>query len=76
MRRYDEIRTMIESERRVNRFLYLFPDYKLLWFVHGLFRKATQKMYFGPVSELERDLLQERVVDPQMRFATLEAALH
>jgi len=75
MRRYDEIRSVIESERRVNRFLYLFPDYKLLWFVHGLFRKATQRMYFGLVSELKRDLLQARVVDPQMRFVTLEAAL-
>jgi hypothetical protein len=75
MRRYDEIRTVIESERRVNRFLYLFPDYKLLWFVHGLFRKATQRMYFGLVSELKRDLLQARVVNPQMRFVTLEKAL-
>lgn len=76
MRRYDEIRTVIERERRVNRFLYLFPDYKLLWFVHGLFRKVTQEMYFGLVPELQRDLLQARVVDPQMHFVTLEAALH
>jgi hypothetical protein len=75
MQRYNEIRAIIESERRVNRFLYLFPDYKLLWFVHGLFRTATQRMYFGLVSEVERDLLQARVVGPQMRFVTLEAAL-
>lgn len=73
--RYDAIRAVIESEHRVSRFLYLFPDYKLLWFVHGLFRKATQKMYFGLVPELERDLLEARVVDPQMHFVTLEAAL-
>ncbi len=75
IRRYDEVQKVIESERRVDRFLYLFPDYKLLWFVHGLFRKTTGKVYFGLVSELERELLQARVVDPQMRFATLEAAL-
>src|SRR2546428_8235699 len=73
--RYNEIRAVIERERRVSRFLYLFPDYKLLWFVHGLFRKAAPKLYFGLVSELERDLLQARVVDPQMRFVTLETAL-
>ena len=75
MKRYSEIRAVIESERRVSRFLYLFPDYKLLWFVHGLFRKAAPKLYFGLVSELERELLQARVVDPQMRFVTLETAL-
>ena len=75
MKRYSEIRAVIESERRVSRFLYLFPDYKLLWFVHGLFRKAAPKLHFGLVSELERELLQARVVDPQMRFVTLETAL-
>ena len=75
MKRYSKIRAVIERERRVSRFLYLFPDYKLLWFVHGLFRKAAPKLYFGLVSELERDLLQARVVDPQMRFVTLETAL-
>jgi hypothetical protein len=32
-------------------------------------------MYFGVVSDLERDLLKARVVDPQMHFATLETAL-
>jgi len=73
--RYNEIRAVIERERRVSRFLYLFPDYKLLWFVHGLFRKAAPKLYFGLVSELQRELLQARVVDPQMRFVTLETAL-
>ena len=75
MKRYHEIRATIENERRVDRFLYLFPEDKLLWFVHELFRKTTQKMYFGLVYELERDLLETRVVDAQMRFATLEAAL-
>jgi hypothetical protein len=29
-------------------------------------------MYFGLVCDLERDLLQARGVDPQMRFVTLE----
>jgi len=74
--RYNDIRVVIDRERRVNRFLYLFPDYKLLWFVHGLFLKATRKMYFGLVPELQRDLLQTRVANPQMRFVTLETALH
>lgn len=75
MRRYNEIREVMERERRVDRFLYLFPNYKLLWFVHGFFHKAAQRVFFGITSELERDLLQARVVDPQMRFATLEMAL-
>jgi len=74
-KRYNGIREIIESERRVSRFLYLFPDYKLLWYVHELFRKATQKIFFGLVPEIERDLLEARVVDPTMRFATLEEAL-
>ena len=74
-KRYAVIRETIENERQVDRFLYLFPEYKLLWFVHGLFRKTARKMYFGLAYELARDLLGTRVVDPQMRFATLEAAL-
>jgi hypothetical protein len=32
-------------------------------------------MYFGLVPDLERDLVKARVVDPQMHFVTLEAAL-
>jgi len=74
-KKYDEIRAVIERERRANRFLYLFPEYKLLWYVHGWFRGVTQRMYFGLVSDLERDLLKARVVDPQMHFVALEAAL-
>ncbi len=74
-KRYGGIQQTIEQERRVDRFLYLFPEYKLMWFVHGLFRKTGRKMYFGLTYELERDLLETRVVDPQMRFRTLEAAL-
>lgn len=74
-KRYQTIKATIESERRVDRFLYLFPEYKLMWCVHGLFRKTARKMYFGLTYELERDLLETRVVDPQMRFSTLEAAL-
>ena len=72
---YKEIRAIVERERRANRFLYLFPEFKLLWYVHGWFRGVTQRMYFGVVSDLERDLLKARVVDPKMHFATLEAAL-
>lgn len=74
-KRYEGIQDTIENEQRVDRFLYLFPEYKLMWFVHGLFRKTARRMYFGLTHELARDLLEARVVDPQMRFATLEAAL-
>jgi hypothetical protein len=74
-KRYKGIQETIENEQRVDRFLYLFPEYKLLWFVHALFRKTARRMYFGLTYELARDLLATRVVDPQMRFATLEVAL-
>jgi len=74
-KRYQWIQHTIENEQRVDRFLYLFPEYKLLWFVHGLFRKTARRMYFGLTHELACDLLETRVVDPQMRFATLQAAL-
>jgi hypothetical protein len=74
-KRYAVIRETIENERRVDRFLYLFPEYKLLWFVHSLFRKTARQIHFGLTFELERDLLETRVVDPQMRFTTLEVAL-
>lgn len=73
--RYKVIQETIRNERRVDRFLYLFPEYKLMWFVHGLFWKTAQRIYFGLAYELERDLLETRVVDPQMHFATLKSAL-
>ncbi len=41
--RYNDIRAVIERERRVNRFLYLFPDYKLCGLCMGCFVRRLKK---------------------------------
>ena len=63
------------KEKRVERFLYLVPDYNLLWFVHQFLKKSSRAIFFAIAGEFKKNLLQAQVVDSQMRFSKLGEAL-
>lgn len=73
--RYVEIASLIQGERRVERFLYLFPEYHLLWFVHQFFQGMSLKIYFGVSCDFKRELVSTQVIDPALRYCTLAEAL-
>ena len=73
-KRYAQIARAIESERRVTKFFYLVPDYKLLWFVQGYFAKTARRIYFGTAEEFKRDLLEMKVIDGRLNFSTFREA--
>lgn len=74
-RQYTDIRAAIDKEKRVERFLYLVPDYNLLWFVHQFLRKSTRAIFFGIAGDFKKSILETQVVDSQMRFSKLSEAL-
>ena len=74
--RYLEIARLMQAEQRLDRFLYLFPDYHLLWFVQHCFRGTSLKVYLGVSCDFKRGLLATQVIDPMLRQLTLAEALH
>lgn len=73
--RYHDIATAIQHERRVNRFLYLFPDYHMLWFVRQFFQQSSRAIYFGIACDFKRELVLTQVVGLKSVYATLKEAL-
>jgi hypothetical protein len=73
--RYQEIAAAIQRERQVGSFLYLFPDYHMLWFVRHFFRHSNRQIYFGVACDFKRELLLTQVVSPKAPYASLKEAL-
>jgi len=73
--RYADIVSAIANEQHVDRFLYLVPDYDLLFFVHRFFAGMTRRVYFGIACEFKRQLLQMRVLDRKLAHTSLDEAL-
>ncbi len=73
--RYQEIVGMIQGERQVCLFLYLFPDYHVLSFVRHFFRYSRRAIYFGVACEFRQHLLLTSVQGPQVAYASLKQAL-
>ncbi|MGH9448317.1 MAG: hypothetical protein ACRD3O_21760, partial [Terriglobia bacterium] len=64
--RYLEIAAAIQREHRVQRFLYLLPDYHLLWFVRQFFQQSSREIYFGIACDFKRELILTQVVGPKV----------
>jgi hypothetical protein len=60
-RRYNGIAAAIQCERRVDLFLYLFPEYELLVFVRRYFER--RRVYFAICRDLKRELMETGVFD-------------
>jgi hypothetical protein len=52
-REYSKIRKRIETERRVDRFLYLVPNSHVQSFIEQCYRRINRPLYIGRSSELE-----------------------
>lgn len=74
--RYHDIAAAIQHERQVNRFLYLFPDYHILWFVRRFFQHSRREIFFGIACDFKRELILTQVVGPKSVYATLKEALY
>jgi hypothetical protein len=62
-RRYSTIRRRIESERLVERFLYLASNYHLLNYLTQHFWRTTREMYFGLVEDFCEQSLDTKVLN-------------
>ena len=62
-RHYFDVRQRIEQEVSVTHFLYLVPNYDLLWFVADRLSECKQAVYVG----LLRDFLQQTLMSPVRR---------
>jgi hypothetical protein len=63
VRHYAAVRERIETETSIAQFLYLMPNYDLLWFVADKLFNCKRAVYFG----LLRDFLQQTVALPVRR---------
>jgi len=73
--KYEKIRNAIESEKWVKAFLYLVPNYELLYGLIAAFRGTKQFVLFGLVDEFKREQLSTHVRDANHRETALHDAL-
>jgi hypothetical protein len=59
--KYQRIREAIESERRLNAFLYLVPSYQLLYALQQAFSGTQRLVLFGMLDEFKQHTLASRV---------------
>jgi hypothetical protein len=62
-RDYMRIRSLLEQERQVHRFLYIVPEPKLASFLLDCFHKTTASIYVGLVTDFTRSFRQMNVID-------------
>jgi hypothetical protein len=74
--RYETVRAAIASERGVETFLYLTPNYHLLTWVARMFTGIRQRVYFATAGTFKRDVLETEITDAcQSQSFRLAAAL-
>jgi hypothetical protein len=64
-REYVRIRSLLEQERQVSRFLYIAPEPKLASFLLDCFHKTTAAVFVGLASEFTRSFQQMNVIEAQ-----------
>jgi hypothetical protein len=73
--KYQKIREAIESERRVNAFLYLVPSFQLVYALQHAFKGTNRHVLFGMLDEFKQQQLASRVRTAHSREAPLEDML-
>jgi hypothetical protein len=56
--KYEKIRDAIESEKRLNVFLYLVPDFELLYSLSNIFQGTKRLVYFGLTREFKKQVFE------------------
>ena len=73
--KYQRIREAIESERRLNAFLYLVPSYQLLYALQQAFSGTQRLVLFGMLDEFKQHTLVSRVRTAYYHEAPLQEML-
>jgi hypothetical protein len=73
--KYDKIWEAIESEKRVNAFLYLVPSLDLLWGLIREFCRTKRLVFFGLVNEFKEKVLDAPVWSASYDSSSLKNAL-
>ena len=73
--KYDKIWEAIESEKRLNAFLYLVPNTTLLWGLVREFKGTKRPVYFGLVDEFKEKVFDADVWSASYDRSTLRSAL-
>ena len=74
-RDYVRIRSLLEQERQVRRFLYIVPEPKLASFLLDCFHKTTAAVFVGLASEFTRSFHEMNVIEARSGLITpIEAA--
>jgi hypothetical protein len=73
--KYEKIRDAIESEKRLNAFLYLVPAYHLLWSLMSEFRGTKRQVFFGLIDEFKKRNFSAPVWTPAYDKLSLQDAL-
>jgi len=69
-RDYMRIRSLLEQERQVHRFLYIVPEPKLASFLLDCFHKTTASVYVGLASEFTRSFQEMNVIEARSGLIT------
>ncbi|MHB8653629.1 MAG: hypothetical protein ACYDA9_07105 [Terriglobia bacterium] len=73
--KYEKIRDAIESEKRLNAFLYLMPAYPLLWSLMSEYRGTKRLVFFGLNDEFKEKNFTAPVWTPAYDKSSLQDAL-
>jgi hypothetical protein len=73
--KYEKIREVIESEKRLNVFLYLLPSYELLSSLRHEFWRTKRQVLFGLVDEFKESVFQAPLTTAMYDRTSLQDAL-
>lgn len=73
--KYEKIRGAIESEKRLQGFLYVVPTFDLIWSLTDEFRGTRRLVFVGLMDEFKREVFDAKVWGPNYRTTSLKEAL-
>ena len=73
--KYEKIREAIESERRLNVFLYLVPQFELLFSLSDAFWNTKRSVFFGLIGEFKEKVFEAPVRTAPWKEISLRTAL-
>ena len=73
--KYEKIREAVDSEKRLNAFLYLVPSWQLLFTLRGEFWDTRRLVFFGLVSDFKQQAFDATVTTAMYDKMPLQAAL-
>jgi hypothetical protein len=73
--KYEKIREVIESEKRLNVFLYLLPSYELLSSLQHEFWLTKRQVLFGLADEFKENVFQAPLTTPMYERTSLQDTL-